>query len=87
VRAAVCTRDCEIKLGIFEIGNGKPSVLQGYIDADYARDLDQQRSTTSYIFTIAECIISWKVKLQDTMALSTTEMEHMAQLRHRKPCG
>ena len=41
----------------------KPKVLQGYVNADYARDLDQRRSTTGYIFTVAECIISWKAEL------------------------
>jgi len=42
---------------------GKPRLLQGYIDADYARDLDQRRFTMSYVFTVAECVISWKAKL------------------------
>jgi len=28
--------------------------LQGYVDADYARDLDQWRSMMGYVFTIAE---------------------------------
>jgi len=36
----------------------KPRVLQGYINADYAGDLDQRRSTTGYVFTVAECVIS-----------------------------
>ena len=57
---------------------GKPKVLQRYVDADYAGDLDQRRLTTGYVFTIAECVISWKVELQDTIALSTTEAEYMA---------
>ena len=39
---------------------GKSRLLQGYVDADYARDLDQQRSTTSYVFTVAGCVINWK---------------------------
>ena len=37
---------------------GKLRVLQDYVDADYAEDLDQRRSTTGYVFTIAECVIS-----------------------------
>ena len=32
----------------------KPKVLQGYDDADYARDLDQRRSTMGYVFTVAK---------------------------------
>jgi len=52
------------KLGLFQrLKTGKFRLLQGYVDADYAGDLDQQRSTTGYVFTIVECIISWKAEL------------------------
>jgi len=37
---------------------GKPRLLQGYVDVDYVGDLDQRRSTTGYVFTVAECVIS-----------------------------
>ena len=37
----ISTRDCEIRLGVSKIEKGKPRVLQCYIDADYAGDLDQ----------------------------------------------
>ena len=50
----------------------KPRVLQGHVDADYAGNLDQRRSTTGYVFTVAECAINWKAELQNTVALSTT---------------
>ena len=36
----------------------KSMLLQGYVDADYAGDLDQRRSMTGYVFTVAECVIS-----------------------------
>jgi len=58
--------------------------LQRYVDADYAGDLDQQRSTTGYVFTVAECVISWKVGLQDTIALSTTEAEYIVVVEASK---
>jgi len=32
--------------------------LQGYVDADYAGDLDHRRFMTGYVFTVAECVIS-----------------------------
>ena len=38
----------------------------------------------SYVFTVAECIISWKAKLQDTVALSTTETEYIAAIEASK---
>jgi len=63
---------------------GKPRLLQGYIDADYAGDLDHGRSTTSYMFTVAECVISWKAELQDTIALSMTEAEYMVAIETSK---
>jgi len=42
---------------------GKLRLLQGYVDADYAGDLDQQRFTTAYGLTVVECVISWKAEL------------------------
>ncbi|KAG8473168.1 hypothetical protein CXB51_035114 [Gossypium anomalum] len=50
----------------------------GYVDADFAGDLDRRRSLTGYVFTIGVCAISWKATLQTTVALSTTEAEYMA---------
>ena len=37
---------------------GKPRELQGYVDEDYAGDLDKRRFTIDYVFTVAECVIS-----------------------------
>jgi len=37
---------------------GKVRALQDYVDVDYVRDLDQQRFMMSYMFTVAECVIS-----------------------------
>ncbi|KAG8503382.1 hypothetical protein CXB51_001329 [Gossypium anomalum] len=50
----------------------------GYVDADFAGDLDRKRSLTSYAFTTEGCAISWKATPQTTVALSTTEAEYMA---------
>ncbi|KAH9659029.1 hypothetical protein KPL70_023708 [Citrus sinensis] len=49
----------------------------GYVDSDYAGDLDKRRSTTGYVFTFAGGPISWKSTLQSTVAL-TIEAEYMA---------
>ena len=52
--------------------------IAGYVDSDYAGDLDKRRSLIGYVFTIGGCAISWKAILQSTVALLTTEVEYMA---------
>ena len=37
-----------------------------------------------YVFTVAECVISWKAELQETVALLTTEAEHSAAVEASK---
>jgi len=49
-----------LDLIIQRLKTGNFRVLQGYVDANYAGDLNQRRSTTDYVFTVAECVISWK---------------------------
>ena len=46
----------------------------GYVDAAYARDLDDRRSTTSYVFTLGGGPICWKSMIQSLVALSTTKL-------------
>ena len=48
------------KLGLMfqRLKTEKSRLLQGYVDADYAGDLDQQRLTTSYVLIVIECVIS-----------------------------
>ena len=67
-----------------KLETGKPRLLQGYVDADNEGDLDQRRSTMGYVFTIAECVITWKAELQDTITLLTTEVEYMAAVEASK---
>ncbi|KAF2302353.1 hypothetical protein GH714_034559 [Hevea brasiliensis] len=45
----------------------------GYVDSDFAGDLDKSRSLTGYLFTLSKSAISWKATLQAIVALSTTE--------------
>jgi hypothetical protein len=52
--------------------------LFGYVDSDYAGDLDRYISLTGYVFTVGSCAVSWKVVLQHLVTLSTTEAEYMA---------
>ena len=47
------------------------------MDANYVRDLDDMRSTTSYVFTLGGGLICWKSMVQSLVALSTIESEYM----------
>ncbi|KAF5951571.1 hypothetical protein HYC85_009515 [Camellia sinensis] len=68
-----------VNLGLkFERDNRLGQNLEGYVDSDYAGDLDKRRSTTGYLFTLAKGPVSWRSTLQSTVALSITEAEYMA---------
>mmetsp|Transcript_6386 Transcript_6386/g.7852 ORF Transcript_6386/g.7852 Transcript_6386/m.7852 type:complete len:171 (-) Transcript_6386:89-601(-) len=56
----------------------KDLVLHGYCDADWAGDKNSRRSRTGYCFYLGGALISWKSKLQPTVAASTMEAEYVA---------
>lgn len=49
-----------------------------FSDADWAGDKSTRRSTTGYLFTLAGGAVSWRSRLQQTVALSSTEAEYRA---------
>lgn len=51
--------------------------VKGYMDVDYARDLDKRRSLTGYLFTLSYCTINWKASLQSVNVLPTIEAEYI----------
>eukprot|EP00253_Pinus_taeda_P030532 PITA_30532 len=51
--------------------------IRGFVDADWARDLDQRRYTSGYVFNLFGGVVSWMSKKQSVVALSTTEVEYM----------
>ncbi len=68
------TADFGIQLG-GKIDETLP-ILIGYVDADFAGDLDNRRSTTGYIFGIkGSGLLSWKSSIQKVISLSTVEAE------------
>ena len=52
--------------------------IHGFLDADWARDLDNRKSTSGYVFNLFGGTISWMSKRQVVVALSTIESEYMA---------
>ncbi len=52
--------------------------LIAYSDSDYASDPIKRRSQTSFMFKLADGIISWMSRAQKTIAHSSTEAEYMA---------
>jgi len=63
------------RLGVLYGGNG---ALQGYVDADWAGNIDGRRSTTGCFFKLNGGPISWASKRQSTVATSTAEAEYVA---------
>lgn len=49
-----------------------------HCDTDWAGDRFTGRSTTGYVFTLAGGALSWRSRLQPTVALSSTEAEYRA---------
>ncbi|XP_070030759.1 uncharacterized mitochondrial protein AtMg00810-like [Nicotiana sylvestris] len=52
--------------------------LIGYADADYAGYLVDRKSTSGMAHFLGSCLISWGTRKQNSVALSTTEVEYVA---------
>jgi hypothetical protein len=61
-----------------KFGPKEPLGPVGFTDSDYAGCLDTRKSTSRYIFKYGNDAISWRSKLQDCTATSTTEAEYVA---------
>jgi len=58
--------------------SGSDLLLKGYIDADWAGDRNDRKSTSGYAFLLNGGTISWESKKQICTALSTMESEFVA---------
>ena len=56
----------------------KAVIATGYSDADWAGDVQDSKSTSGYIITIANAPIIWKSMKQKSVAKSSTEAETAA---------
>ena len=66
------------EMGIFYKKGGGSTDVVAYSDSDFAGDLDDQRSTSGYVFFFGSGAVSWASKKQPIVALSTTEAEYIA---------
>ena len=67
-----------IELGLVYGGNVAGGNLEGFVDASFADDTHQRKSTTGYVFIFNGAAISWSSKLQSLVALSSQEAEYIA---------
>ena len=58
--------------------NPSEIILTSACDADWARDLDDRRSTSGYIFLLNDHVISWQTHKQQSIATSSTQAEYQA---------
>lgn len=56
----------------------KTKLYCGYVDADWAGDITDRKSTAGYTFLIYGCCVVWTTKKQNTISLSSTEAEYIA---------
>lgn len=66
-----------VDLGIAYI-RGRAGSLVGYIDNDYAGDIDDRNSKSGFVFMLAIGAVSWSSKKQPVVTLSTTEAKLIA---------
>eukprot|EP00961_Rhodomonas_salina_P279212 3771945-Rhodomonas_salina.1 len=68
----------ELGLTYSNLGPECRNILQGWVDSDYASDPDTQKSAIRYVLSLNNAPISWKVKRQDCVTLSSAEAEYVA---------
>lgn len=69
--------------GQAHFGGNKPTLLQGYCDADWASN-EGRHSISGFSFHYGVGAISWSSKKQSIVALSSTEAEYIAQTHAAK---
>ncbi|XP_073220240.1 secreted RxLR effector protein 161-like [Cicer arietinum] len=52
--------------------------IKGYVDSDYAGNMDARKSIFGYVFTLYGTDVSWRAVTQSVVALSTTQVEFIA---------
>ena len=66
------------KIGLLFPSKTTAPGLTGYADADWGTDRLTRRSTSGWCFTLNGGLLSWRSRLQRSVALSTCEAEYIA---------
>ena len=64
------TRNWELKFG-------SAGGIEGFSDANWGNDVDDRHSICGYVFTLNGGAVSWSLKKQSVVALSSTEAEYI----------
>jgi hypothetical protein len=62
---------------VYDKGSSIRDNVKGYVDSNYANDLNIKTSLTGHIFTFSGGAISWNVIFQSTITLFTIEARYM----------
>lgn len=54
------------------------SVLEGYVDSDWAGSIEDSKSTSGYVFSLGSGVFSWNTKKQEVVAQSPAEAEYIS---------
>jgi hypothetical protein len=63
---------------LFDKNSLKEIGVMGFVDSDFAGDLDKRCSISGYVFLLCGSSVSWRASLQSITALSTTEAEYVS---------
>jgi hypothetical protein len=66
-----------VSLGLF-YSKAEDYKLVGYSDNDWYGDIDDQKSTSGYVFFMGDIVFTWLSKKQSIVTLSTCEAEYVA---------
>ena len=72
------TSDLAITYSSDDLDVSENNIIKGYADASYGSIPDTRRSVTGYVFFLNNAAVSWKTRVQPTVAISTAEAEYMA---------
>jgi hypothetical protein len=65
-------------ISFYDLGPDKRNILGGWVDSDFASDIDSRKSMTGYLMSLNGGPISWKSLRQGGVTLSSSEAEFVA---------